>query len=404
MAHIRQRLIQPLFKKVIGFSPIVGLLGHRQVGKTTFLESNISNYVTFDSFKTITKAREDSEGFIESFKGKQVAIDECQYVASLFPALKEFVRKNKKPGQFILSGSVRFTSKKSIRESLTGRILNLELLPMSVSELRNRELPTTALSLLTTRSAEKYCLGNQKYISDCLKLKPYVEQYATHGGLPGVCFVRDPALRNSKIKDQLTSIIDRDLRLIYETKVPYIQIFEFLRYLASNEGHPLNYSKIERVCKISEEVQKNLIFALESVFVLRQIPVEGRSTHPLLYFEDQAEMNFLSDSNLSQLQINEGILFRNIRLQFSYTAGQEVRYFHYLTRGGARVPLAIQSKEGTVGMLCIESDLPNKSEKQIAASFLKNYADSMVVFISSRSRHFEPVDNRSLIAPIELFL
>jgi predicted AAA+ superfamily ATPase len=275
---------------------------------------------------------------------------------------------------------------------------------MTISELRNKPLPTTAVALLKYNSADKYCLSIQNIISESLKLRPYVEQYSIQGGLPGICFTRESAMRNSKIKDQLSTIIDRDLRLIYDTKISYNQIFDFLRLLANNEGQPLNYSKFARACGISEEVQKNLLYALEAVFVIRQIPVEGRKTHPLIYFEDQAEVAFLSDTKLTANQKTEGLLYRNLRAQFTYSLGENIRYFHYLTRGNARVPLALQSKEGTFGMISIEADEPNKSEKSIAASFLKTYANSLIVYVSTSTRKLEPTDNRSLVAPIELFV
>ena len=404
MAHTRDRFIRESFKKIVGYSPIVGILGHRQVGKTTFLESEVNNYLTFDDFSTVDLARKDPKSFLQGQKNKMTAIDECQYVESLFPALKEAVRLNKKPGQFVLSGSVRFTSKKSIRESLTGRVIYLELLPLTVSELRNESLPNTAINLLNFRSSEKYCASIQKYLPGVLKLRPYVEQYLVNGGLPGVCFTREVSLRDSKIKDQLSTIIDRDLRMIYETKLPYLQIIDYLRLLAANEGQPLNYSKLARATRISEEVQKNLLFALEAVFVIRLMPVEGRRTNSLVYFEDQAEMGFLAGSSITEEQKYEGLLYRNIRAQFSYTLGHNVRYFQYLTRGKARVPLAIQSNNGRFGMILIQDKSPNKSEKQMAASFLKTYSDSMLVFISPQVKSTEVIDDRSFVAPIELFV
>ena len=199
--------------------------------------------------------------------------------------------------------------------------------------------------MLKFRSAENI-VYRYKNIIQALKLRPYVEQYVFNGGLPGTCFARDPSLRKAKIKDQLATIIDRDLRLIYETKVPFIQIIDYLRLLAINEGQPLNYSKFQRSCGLREEVQKNLLYALEAVFVLRQIPIEGRRSQPLIYFEDQAEMAYLSDSSFSQSQKMEGLIYRNVRAQFSYSLGQNIRYFQYLTRGKARIPFAVQSQEG----------------------------------------------------------
>jgi len=42
--HLRRRHIIDLVKNSLIFSPIVGLLGHRQVGKTTFLNIFTNHY------------------------------------------------------------------------------------------------------------------------------------------------------------------------------------------------------------------------------------------------------------------------------------------------------------------------------------------------------------------------
>jgi AAA domain len=75
-------------------------------------------------------------------------IDEAQLFPALFPALKAHVRINKRKGQFLLSGSVRFTSKADIRESLTGRIVSLELLPFTISGAAGVPLPDLRERLL----------------------------------------------------------------------------------------------------------------------------------------------------------------------------------------------------------------------------------------------------------------
>ena len=49
MAHDRIRSVRPLYDKLINSTPILGIFGHRQVGKTTFINQVTENYVTFDS-------------------------------------------------------------------------------------------------------------------------------------------------------------------------------------------------------------------------------------------------------------------------------------------------------------------------------------------------------------------
>ncbi len=93
-------------------------------------------------------AGQDPKRFISSYKNYPGTIDECQLEPKLFLTLKEWVSTQKRPGQFVLSGSVRFTSRQAIRESLAGRMVMAEMLPFSVSEILQEPLCLTINRLL----------------------------------------------------------------------------------------------------------------------------------------------------------------------------------------------------------------------------------------------------------------
>ncbi len=84
-------------------------------------------YVSLDLAPVLNLASQDAISFLEKNKATPLVIDECQLAPELFPALKEHVRQDQKPGQFLLTGSVRFSSRRAIRESLAGRIVAWEL-------------------------------------------------------------------------------------------------------------------------------------------------------------------------------------------------------------------------------------------------------------------------------------
>jgi uncharacterized protein len=94
MAHLRKRHLSQLLKKIATGSPLVGVLGHRQVGKTTLLESIANQYLSFDDIEQLTKAETNPKLFLRELQELGTAIDECQIVAKIFPALKERVRVN----------------------------------------------------------------------------------------------------------------------------------------------------------------------------------------------------------------------------------------------------------------------------------------------------------------------
>ena len=113
MPRERQRHLKSVLQHLAALSPLVGLVGHRQVGKTTLLEAISRHYVTFDEEEVLASANADPKSFVAALGSPGTAIDECQLGERIFPALKERVRKDKRPGQLYLSGSVRFTSKKA---------------------------------------------------------------------------------------------------------------------------------------------------------------------------------------------------------------------------------------------------------------------------------------------------
>lgn len=150
MPHFRERHVVALYEKLTGASPIVGVFGHRQVGKSTFIAAAVRNYRTLDDQRTRQSVHDDPAAYLAD-SSLPMALDECQLEPRLFPALKEWVRVHKRPGQFILSGSVRFTSRRAIRESLAGRLMSLEMLPLVLSELRQEDLPDIVPRLLRVR-------------------------------------------------------------------------------------------------------------------------------------------------------------------------------------------------------------------------------------------------------------
>ncbi len=107
MAHDRKRHILELFNKLLRFNSIVGVFGHRQVGKSTFIASSVNEYRTLDDVDQLEAAHLDPKSYIQSPHKTPLAIDECQLEPKLFPTLKEWVRTHKKPGEFVLSGTMR---------------------------------------------------------------------------------------------------------------------------------------------------------------------------------------------------------------------------------------------------------------------------------------------------------
>lgn len=396
MPHYRTRHFSSAFVKVAAHSPIVGVLGHRQVGKTTFLEKVCSKYFSMDDEDTLARARQSPKKFLKSLKGLSIAIDECQLVEGIFPALKERVRTDKRPGQFFLSGSVRFTSKKAIRESLTGRIMTLELLPMTLSEIASMPLPGMLQRVLRARDLRPLIDHRLSPAMYAARMKK-IERYLAHGGLPGACFTRDEKLRNQKIMAQLETILDRDLRQLSQLNLTYQQILSFARALATLDGQAIHHSQLRTQTGFSNLTQKKLLHAMESVFLIRLLPIEGDRKGLSVWLEDQAEANILAQNRISGEQKWNGLIYRNLREQCFYALGMNAEFFQFKTRSGVIVPFALRHEGGVVGLIPV---LKNQGMAPLfaAQSFLRRYRDAKALLVTDENE-YRAYDDRILKLP-----
>lgn len=92
-------------------TPVVFLNGARQTGKSTLVREiaeteHPARYITFDDATSLSAARHDPAGFLAELGGP-VIIDEVQLAPTIFPALKLLVDRNRQPGRFLLTESLR---------------------------------------------------------------------------------------------------------------------------------------------------------------------------------------------------------------------------------------------------------------------------------------------------------
>jgi uncharacterized protein len=93
-------------------------------------------------------ARADPEGYVISAP-RPTFLDEVQRAGDpLILAIKTATDRDRRPGQFFLSGSTRFLTVPTISESLAGRVAILDLWPLSVAE-RAGVRPEIIAQLLT---------------------------------------------------------------------------------------------------------------------------------------------------------------------------------------------------------------------------------------------------------------
>ncbi len=404
MAHERTRQVIELYQKLAAYSPIVGIFGHRQVGKTTLACQLSKHYVTFDDKATRQLAEGDPALFIKerAKKGKTLVIDECQMVPDIFPALKEFVRTHKEPGQFLLTGSVRFTSGKAVQESLAGRIATIELLPMVLSELENRPLSNSLGSLMDCSQFNEQTRSFFLPLSEQRKTVQHLDKYLENGGLPGTCFLRNTRLRNEAVNSILRVILDRDLRTVIGSRLSFETLLGFLSHIAKLGFRPYQAAAVSTELGLSPKTQKSLLFALESIFLIRRISQEGKKGF-LTVMEDQFEERLLSETVHPRNTQMLGAFYRNARAQFQYRLGHPTRWTTFGLNTGATVPLVLHSEGKALGFAMIDKS-PTVSQSRSTNSFLRRYPQAKMVYLMPNFGETTVIDSRTLQCPIAAVL
>ncbi len=209
------------------------LTGARQVGKTTLLRERFPKYgfVSLDLPSLAEQAENEPQVFLEAHSSPFI-INEVQYAPKLFRHLTSKIDQDRHSmGQFILTGSQKFTLMKEVSDSLAGRaaILNLE-------NLSARELKLTPQDSWTT----------------VLSRGLYPELW------------RQPGLeRNAFYSSYLASYLERDVRQILN--VHSLRDFErFVRACAARSAQLLNLSELARDVGIKSQTARDWLSVLEA--------------------------------------------------------------------------------------------------------------------------------------------
>lgn len=255
--YIHRTLESTIHQAAAAF-PVILLTGARQVGKTTLLEHCAPKdyrYVTLDDPELAALASTDPALFFQRFP-PPIIIDEIQYAPELFRAIKLIVDRDKKPGQFWLTGSQKFHLMQGVTESLAGRVAVLDLLGLSRAEMNQR-----------ASAAEPYLPGS-KWLEQARSrdseplLLPEIYQLIWRGSYPRIA-IDSATPRDLFYNAYVQTYIQRDVRDL--TRVGDERAFlQFLRAAAARTSQLLNYADLARDVDIDHKTAKAWLSILET--------------------------------------------------------------------------------------------------------------------------------------------
>jgi predicted AAA+ superfamily ATPase len=220
---------------------VVGLIGARQVGKTTLArmvsrDSNLGPVVTFDLEDPRDQARlTDPMLALEPLEGL-VILDEVQRIPQVFQDLRVLADRPESPARFLVLGSAGPDLLRQGSESLAGRIAYYEL-----PGLRLDEVSESQGDVLWTR-----------------------------GGFPQSTLAESDAASALWRREFVRTFTERDLPQL-GIGVASETMRRFWTMLAHTHGQTLNASALGRSFAVSDATVRRYLDALTSALVVRQL-------------------------------------------------------------------------------------------------------------------------------------
>ncbi len=389
------RNIRRKIKESLAFSPVVLLIGARQTGKSTLMQlvagEESYSYVTFDNLTAFAAAKTDPIEYIANLK-KPVILDEVQRIPEIFLPIKEDVDKNRNPGRYALTGSANPLLTPKLGDSLAGRMVILNLYPLSQGELIG--LFDDFIDL---------AFGDERPVITPFSKEKLIEAIL-RGGYPAVQSLTSEQ-REAWFEHYITTILNREVRDI--SQIEGIKEFPLLlRFLAARSGTLFNASELARKLDMVPMTVRRYLGLLQAVFMVNYL--QPWSTNigkrqvkaSKLYLLDTGLLAFLLGTNQERLLIDKsivGTLLENfvvmeLRKQSTWSQKRVSLYF-YRSVDHSEVDIILEAPSGHIVAIEVKasetiSPYDFKGLNYLKATYRDRFVKGIILYTGSESLAF----------------
>jgi len=336
---IRQKLIADL-----KYYPSIGLVGARQVGKTTLAKMAAEDVGVKSRYLDLQlpsnrQLLTDPEAYLRRYSDHLIILDEVQTMPALFPILRGLIDEDRRPGRFLLLGSAAPELLRGTSESLAGRISYIVLNPLSLAELK----PAVD-----------------------------VDEHWLRGGYPTAYLTDDPARRLRFFEDYLRTFVGTDLRDLAGGTDPE-GMRRLLVMLAHSHGSLLNQSQLARSIGVSYSTIQRYQDILSSAFLIRTVRPylpnlrKRLIKSPKIYINDSGFVHGLLGIGTYEDLLTHPVVGMSwegyVSEQISRSFDDRIELLHYRSAKQEEVDFIIQHpRAGTVAFEVKRSNAPTLSK------------------------------------------
>jgi hypothetical protein len=311
--------------------PVVGILGPRQVGKTTLAHEVVerreeqTRYLDLES--AADRARlSDPEAYLEAQQGHLVILDEIHRVPELFAVLRVLVdrrrRRGSRTGQFLVLGSASPNLLRQSSESLAGRIIYLELTPVVANEVP----------------------GDSKSIT----------RLWNRGGFPDSLLARSDDASLAWRRSFIRTYLERDIPQL-GPRIPAETLRRFWTMLAHLQGQQMNAANIAASLGVTGQTVARYLDLLTDLLLVRRLPpwagnVGKRLVRaPKVYVRDSGLVHALLDLASADDVLGHPVAggsWEGMVIESLIAAAGDMTAYFYRTSAGAEIDLVLEGARG----------------------------------------------------------
>ena len=350
-----------LDRLLAGF-PVVTVTGPRQSGKTTLVRAALGGkpYVSMESPAEREFAQSAPHDFLQRFPDGAI-FDEAQRTPALLSELQGVVDTDGRMGLFVLTGSHNLSLLAGVSQSLAGRNGILELLPLSLAELRPQGLATKRIDETLLKGF--YPALHARPVSTYDWLQSYIVTYA-----------------------------ERDARQL--SAIQDLNAFQrFLRLTAVRTGQLLNIASLAGDSGVSEHTARHWLSILETCYLIFYVRPHLNNfgkrliKMPKLYFHDVGlAAALLGIQTAEQVSTHplKGALFETMVvgefLKARRNAGRRDQLYFWRDNIGTEVDLVLEQGQALAGVE-IKAGLRVAGDATVSLRKWQKYAGEVETFL-----------------------
>ena len=341
-------------KEALSDTPVVFVMGPRQVGKTTLVKALIGEmgaenweYITLDDQAQFEIAQADPVGFIRNLPPKRIALDEVQRLPELFVSIKQAVDEQRTAGRFLLTGSANALLLPRLSDSLAGRMESVRLTTLSECEIHGR--PPSFLSKLLNQEAPS---------AQDIRVRDHLLQRLITGCFPEPLQRANERGSTAWYQQYVSTLIQRDIRDLTHIDHPDLMA-KLLKLTSFYAGKLVNLTELGAKLGLDRLTIKKYMALLEQLFLVEQLPAWHSNEYkrlvktPKLHSVDTGMMCAVRGLNREGLLkqpgdfglVLESFVYNELRKQAVWIE-EPLNFYHYRDKDKVEVDVIIENAMG----------------------------------------------------------